>query len=291
MPGRRQRTLELATDIERRGFTGIYGPSIGDCVAMCQALASVTEHIPFGTTVQPIYLRHPIEMARTASFIHELSGGRFALGIGVSHQPAINRLGVQTGKPLEDIRSYVSAMRAAASEVGPLPPIVLATLRDKMLGLAMEIAEGAVWANASRSSMAAQLARVGVDRADPSFLVGNMAPTVIDDEDPAAAAAVCRKILSGYVSLPNYRNYWKACGYVEEMEAVEKALANGERDRLSSCMSDTWLRDVTLHGTTADVRDGVAAWFEAGVKTLIVVPSSTKGGQLVALEELFKAFE
>ena len=55
-------------------------------------------------------------------------------------------------------------------------------------------------------------------------------------------------------------------------------------------MSDRWLRDVTLFGTAAEVREGVEAWRGAGVQTPILVPSSTRGGQMKAFEELFAAF-
>jgi hypothetical protein len=55
-------------------------------------------------------------------------------------------------------------------------------------------------------------------------------------------------------------------------------------------MSDRWLSDCTLYGSVAEVRDGLEAWFDAGVTTPIVVPSSTSGGQLKALEEIFAAF-
>jgi len=157
-----------------------------------------------------------------------------------------------------------------------------------MLQLAVEVADGAVWANAARSHMAESLSVVPADRRD-SFFVGNMIPTVIDD-DRSAAAAVNRRTLTGYVILPNYRNYWKEAGYVEEMEAIEAALAAGERDRLPEIMSDSWLADVTLFGSATDVRDGYEAWLGAGVTTPILVPSSTSGGQMKAFEELFTAF-
>jgi hypothetical protein len=55
-------------------------------------------------------------------------------------------------------------------------------------------------------------------------------------------------------------------------------------------MTDRWLQDVTLFGSVAEVRDGIAAWYEAGVKTLIIVPSSARGNQMTAFEELFSAF-
>ena len=52
--------------------------------------------------------------------------------------------------------------------------------------------------------------------------------------------------MTGYVTLPNYRNYWKHAGYVEEMDAVETALATGSASGCPSLMSDAWLRDCTL---------------------------------------------
>jgi alkanesulfonate monooxygenase SsuD/methylene tetrahydromethanopterin reductase-like flavin-dependent oxidoreductase (luciferase family) len=288
-PGKRARALEMASEIERRGFPGIYCPSLGDALGLCTSLAHVTSTIRFGTAIEPIYLRHPTSMAQTASYIHEVSGGRFDLGLGVSHGPVHAQLRLEVGRPLSDMRDYVGGMRAAGDRIGELPPIVLATLRDRMVALAAEVADGAVWANGSRSHMAASLATIPEERRAKGFFVGNMIPTVIDD-DRAAAAAINRRTLSGYVALPNYRNYWKAAGYVEEMEAIEAAIAAGERDKVPGLMSDKWLADCTLFGTATDVRDGVDAWFDAGVTTPIVVMSSTKGGQFVAIEQLFEVY-
>ncbi|HEX9259486.1 MAG TPA: LLM class flavin-dependent oxidoreductase [Acidimicrobiales bacterium] len=285
-PRKRAAVLAAAVEAERRGFAGIACPSLGGAVGLCVSLAHVTTTIPFWTSIQPIYLQHAAELAGSASHIAEVSGGRFSIGIGVSHGPVHDRLGVQPGKPLSDIEAYVAAMRSVAGDA--LPPVILATLRDRMLDLAVRVADGAVWANASRSAMAAQLDRIPAERRE-SFFVGNMIPTVID-EDLAAARAIHRRTLSGYLALPNYRNYWKQAGYQDEMEAIEQAVAAGDRDRVPELMSDRWIDDCTLSGSASAVRDGVDAWAEAGVTTPIVVMSSTSGGQLKALEELFAAY-
>lgn len=289
-PGRISAILEAAKKAEDIGFTGIYSPSFGDCIGLCLAMAQTTKTINLGTSIQPIYFRNPLELARAASFINEVSTGRFRLGIGVSHAPVHQMIGVEVGKPLSDTRDYVARMRAAEPQTGPLPPITLATLRDKMLALSTEIAEGAVWANGARSHMKAQLANVPSGQRDgEDFFIGDMIPTVISD-DKEAAANVCRKTLMGYIQLPNYRNYWKAAGYVEEMEAIETAIEKGDRDALPGLMTENWLSDVTLYGSLSEVREGLEAWFDTGVKTPILVPSSASGGQLKAIEELFSAF-
>ena len=286
VPGRRLRTLAVAEEIERRGFPGIYGPSLGDSLALCQAIALRTSRIPFGTCITPIYLRNVNEFAHTASFIHEISGGRFRFGIGVSHEPALKRLGAAGGKPLADIRRFVAELRAAP-RVGELPPITLAALRGGMIRLAEEIADGMVFANGARSHMAASLANLSEKaRTNEAFFIGNMIPTCISD-DEAAAKAVNRRTLTSYAYLPNYRNYWREAGYVEEMEGVEAAVKAGDRDGVAAALSDRWLADTTLFGSAAKVREGIDAWFDAGVKTPIIVPSSASGGQMQALEEFF----
>jgi alkanesulfonate monooxygenase SsuD/methylene tetrahydromethanopterin reductase-like flavin-dependent oxidoreductase (luciferase family) len=289
VPGRRSATLELAQRIEKEGYTGIYCPSMNDGLALCEALAQATKTIPFGTSIANIYTRHAYDFANTASFVHEISGGRFRFGIGVSHGPAHQRLGVKPGKPLDDIRKFVADLREGAKTAGDLPPVVLAALRQKMVALSAEIAEGAVWANAARSHMASSLKHLPeAKRNDPAFFIGNMVPTVVSD-DRAAGAAVNRKTLVNYVKLPNYQNYWIEAGFEEEMTAIRKAIAAREDDRIPSLMSERWLREVTLFGSAAEVREGIEAWYAAGVNTLIVVPSSTRGGQMVAFQEIMEA--
>lgn len=289
MAGRRQATLEMAQEIERQGFSGLYCPSFGDGVGLCEALALCTKEIAFGTAIANIYTRHAFDYAQTATLIHELSRGRFYFGIGISHAPTNSRLGVKTGKPLADVRSFVEQLRKGAQRWGDLPPVVLATLRKKMVQLAAEVGQGAVWANAARSHMPTSLSYLGA-AARGSVFVGNMIPTCISD-DRAAAAAVNRKTLTGYVMLPNYQNYWIEAGYEDEMRAIQSAIAAGKLDTIPSLMSDEWLADCTLFGSVKDVRDGVEAWYAAGVTTPILVPSSTSGGQMQAIEELLAAFK
>ncbi|HLY46980.1 MAG TPA: LLM class flavin-dependent oxidoreductase [Stellaceae bacterium] len=289
VPGRRQVTLDFAREAERRGFAGLYVPSIFGNMAQCTALALATTRITFATAIAPIYARTVEDFAHGAAYLHEISGGRFRFGIGVAHGPSHIRMGVTPGKPLADIRAFVARLRSYEG-IGDLPPIILAALRKRMVALSGEIADGVIFANASRSHMAASLAVVpAAKRADPAFLVANMIPTCISD-DIEAAKAVNRRTLTRYTTLPNYRNYWKEAGYEGEMAAIEAAIAEGRQRDIPALMSERWLADATLFGPAAAVRDGVAAWREAGVTTPILVPSSATGNQLKAVEEIFAAF-
>jgi alkanesulfonate monooxygenase SsuD/methylene tetrahydromethanopterin reductase-like flavin-dependent oxidoreductase (luciferase family) len=281
--------IDLARSLETKGFAGAYCASFGDAVGLCEALALTTSRIPFGTAIANLYVRQVSDYAQSAAFIHELAPGRFHFGVGVSHAPVNERLGVRAGRPLADMRAFVEAF-GRNDRFGELPPVVIAGLRKRMVALAGEIAGGVVFANAARSHMRESLSALpAAKRDDAKFFVGDMIPTCISD-DRAAAMERNRKTLVMYVSLPNYRNYWIEAGYAEEMAAIAKAIERGERDRITQLMSDRWLADVSLFGSAAEVREGVEAWLDAGVRTPILVPSSVAGNQLKAFEELFAAY-
>ena len=290
VPGRRAKTVEVAQTLEKKGFPGIYGPSLGDSLSLCNAIALSTTSIEIGTSITPIYTRNVMDFAQTAGFLHEISGGRFKFGVGVSHAPAMNRMGITQGKPLADMRQFVEELKAVP-RVGDMPPIILATLRKKMIQLAEEVGDGMVFANGARSHMGESLS-VLTDKSRDSegFFIGNMIPTCISD-DKAAAAAVNRKTLTSYAFLPNYRNYWKEAGYEQEMTDIEDALQKKDLDRVPECLSDRWLADTTLFGNATEVRDGIEAWFDSGVKTPIIVPSSASGGQIPAIDEFLALWD
>src|SRR5205823_11658478 len=114
--------------------------------------------------------------------------------------------------------------------IGGLAPVVLATLRKRMIALAGEIADGMVFSGGSRAHMPESLAVLpAARRDDPKFFIGNRIRSCISD-DIAEAKAVLRRTMSHYGELPYYRNYWKEAGYVEETNAIEAAIAEGRRD-------------------------------------------------------------
>ena len=286
-PNKRNGILELAAEAETRGFAGLACPGVGGNLALCVSLAHVTTQISFWSSIQPIYLAHPMESAANAAHIFEVSNGRFRLGLGVSHTPMLDRIGLATGKPLSDMRDYVDALHKAERGAGAMPPILLAALRDKMLDLAVDIADGALWANASLTHTPTQVRRIPPARRS-EFHLANMVPTVIDS-DLDAARAIHRRTLGGYIVLPNYRNYWRIAGYAEEMDAIEMALERGDRDAATAAMSDRWIDDCTISGAAEVVREKLAQWFDAGV-TPIAVMSSTTGGQAKAIRQLFELY-
>src|SRR5206468_3316662 len=104
-----------------------------------------------------------------------------------------------------------------------------------------DLADGLIFANGSRSHMQESLSVLPTEkRQDPNFLLANMIPTCVAD-DIEAAKAVNRRTLTRYLLLPNYRNYWKEAGYLDEMTAVETAIAEGRAEDLPGSLCDRWL--------------------------------------------------
>ena len=288
-PNRRRAAVEVAQEAENRGFAGIYIPSPFGNMSFCEALAWNTTRIPFGTAIAPIYQRTMEDFAQSAAFMHEISGGRFKLGIGIAHGPSHVRMGVTPGKPLGDTRNFIEKYHSY-DKLGAMPPVVVATLRQKMIQLAGELGQGLIFANASLQHTPTSLSVLpAAQRTGGDFFIGNMIPTCISD-DIEAAKAINRRTLNGYAFLPNYRNYWKEAGYREEMEAIELCIAEKRNDDIPKYLHDRWLADCTLFGPAAKVRDGVEAWRAAGVHTPVIVASSAAGNQMKALEEDFSTF-
>lgn len=289
-PGERLATLELAREIERRGFTGISVSSSFGNMSQCAGLAFATRRIPFATAIAPIYAQAVDEFAQNGAYLHEVSGGRFQFGIGIAHAPAYLRFEVKPGKPLGDTRAFIEKFKAQ-TQYGPLPPVIVATLRKRMIALAGEIGDGIVFANGSRAYMPDSLSALpDAKRRDPNFFIGNRVRTCISD-DIAEAKAALRKSMASYWLMPNYRNYWKETGYAEEMADAEKLVAAGRAAEMPDRLTDRWLADCTLFGPAAKVREGVEAWRAAGVTAPVVVPIAPDGDQKKALAAAFKAFE
>src|SRR5437660_9477732 len=164
-------------------------------LSMCQWFAWQTERTSFSHSIVPIYQRTIVDFAQSAAMMHEVSNGRFRLGIGIAHGPSHVRMGVTPGKPLADTRAFIEKFRAEEA-FGPLPPIIVAALRKRMVALSGELAEGVVFANVCLSHMDQSLAALpAAKRNDSGFFIGNMIPTCISD-DVEAAKAVNRRTTS-----------------------------------------------------------------------------------------------
>ncbi len=287
-PGSRRLMLELAQRADDAGFSGILTPGRGDSLGLCEAILLGTKRLRVGTNIVNLFARSPIDYARTASLLNELSGERFVLGVGLGAvEPG--RYAGTPGHPLADVRAFVEQYKSLAGEEPSLAPLMVATLRERMVRLAGEVADGATWANGSLSHMAHSLSLVPSEKRR-SFVVGNVIRTCVDS-DRKAAAQVIRTRLRSYFSQPQYPAYWSEAGFEEEMQAATQAVKDGDVEALDAAMTEEWLADVAIYGTPSEVLQRIEAWHAAGVTLLSLDPLSTTGSEVRAFESVFAAVE
>ncbi len=285
---------------ESLGYESVYATHIAgrEAMTVMTAYAMRSERVRLGTGVVPIYTRTPATMAQTAVTIDELSGGRFNLGIGVSHRPVVEGWHGQTiDKPASEMREYVAIVRAILRGEDPPPgekwqtsfhlagadprpdlPIYIAALSPRMLRLAGEIADGVIlWlctpeyirdvvvpeVTAGREQSGRSLEGFDIVPAVPSGLV----------EDPSEAWAAMRRDLLTYFSLPFYRAMIERSGYEADIAAFDVAAGAGDGDAMQAAISEGFLRALTAVGDEAAVRAGVQRYLDAGATTPCVGPS------------------
>lgn len=207
---------ETAARIESLGYSALWIPdTLGrDPFVNAATLLDATTDLIVATGIANIHMRHPGMMKQGAFSLAELSGGRFVLGLGVSHAPMVEGLRqLPYEKPLSTMRTYVDAMNGSMyMGVAPAeePLTVLAALGPKMLAMAAEKTAGAhpYWTTPDHTAQAREI--MGPD----ALLCVEQKCVLTTDAD--VAHAVTRDQLGMYADLPNYRNNWIRLGFTEE---------------------------------------------------------------------------
>jgi probable F420-dependent oxidoreductase len=214
----------FARRVEAWGYSALWLPESRGRNVMAHSawlLANTTKLI-VAPGIANIYARDPMAMANGQRGLAEQSGGRFLLGVGVSHAPSVEGLRGHTyGRPVATMRRYLEAM-ATAPYAAPEPPekplTVLAALGPRMLALSAELADGSHPYNVPPEHTEEARRIMG-----PGKL---LCPEVwvLLETDPAVARAAARQALAPYMQLENYANNWRRLGFGDD-------LAGGGSDR------------------------------------------------------------
>ena len=144
-PAAAQRTF--VREMERLGYGTLwYGEALAqEAFARGAIYLAATERLVIASGIANIWARDAAAMANGGRTLSEAWPGRFILGIGVSHAPLVKLRGGDYGRPYSAMRDYLDAMVAAPwrGPAAELPPIVLAALGPRMVGLACERTAGA----------------------------------------------------------------------------------------------------------------------------------------------------
>jgi probable F420-dependent oxidoreductase len=209
-------TADIARQIESLGYSTLWvGETFGrDPFAQLAYLGQHTSRLRLATGIANVYHRHPGVMLQGANTVAEQTGGRVLLGLGVSSPVIVNKVrGIEYGKPLSFMRSYLDAMEASRyTSVAPAEPVpvVLAALGPNMLRLAAERTAGAHPYNVTPDHTAMAREVMGPDA---GLYVEQK---VLLCEDAARARATGAAVIKFYTRAPGYRNAWLRLGFTEE---------------------------------------------------------------------------
>jgi probable F420-dependent oxidoreductase len=228
---------EFVREMERLGYGTLwYGEALAqEAFARGAIYLAATERLVIASGIANIWARDAAAMANGGRTLAEAWPGRFILGIGVSHAPLVRMRGHDYGRPYSAMREYLDAMDAApwGGPEAELPPIVLAALGPKMVGLARERTAGAY----PYFTTTAHIREVrGILGPEP-FLAADL-PVVLAD-NLVAARAIGDRHLSYYLGSANYRNNLLRIGWPEaDLEKpgsdalFEAIVAWGDLDRI-----------------------------------------------------------
>lgn len=244
-PSRRTEIEETAAELEELGFGALW---IGGSPAPEQAepLLAATSTITVGTSIMNIWQHTAEEAATQHARLNAAHGGRFVLGMGVSHAEAAKDDATRDElrrRPYSAMRTYLDGLDAAPLPV-PAGERALAALGPKMLELSRDRALGALPYLVTAEHTARAREVLGTD----ALLAPEL--KVVLDADPERARATARDYLQRYLALANYRNSWLRMGFGED------DLADGGSDRL--------LDAVYAFGDAEAVRARVGTFFDAG---------------------------
>jgi probable F420-dependent oxidoreductase len=257
---------ELAQRTEQLGYTVLWYPEVlgYESFALGSFLLTQTTRLVIASGIANMYARDATTAKQGQHTLAKLSGGRFLLGLGVSHVPLVEEArGHQYRPPVATMRAYLEAMDKAVAIAPSLeepPPTVLAALGPQMTALAAARTAGALPYNVTPEHTARARAILGPDR----WLCVEQKVLLVTDA--TKAREVARQAMAFYLPLPNYRQNWQRLGFREE------DLAHGGSNRFVDAMV-AW-------GDESAIRQRLQAHVDAGASHVCIQPLHPDGQPL-----------
>jgi probable F420-dependent oxidoreductase len=256
----------LAQRLEDLGYGHLWIPEAFGRDPMIGAswLLANTTRLQVATGIANTYARDPMAMVNAQYGLNEQSGGRFLLGIGVSHSMLVEGVrGHEYRPPLAEMKTYLVAMaKVQYSGVQPAekPLTVIAALGPKMLEVARDMADGAHPYNVTPGHTAKAREILG-----PGKLLMVEQKCVLET-DPARARAIGRRVIGHSINLPNYRNSFLRMGFTTD------DLENGGSDRL--------IDGLLAWGDESAIRARIQEHWDAGADQVCIQVVAKEGMRL-----------
>ncbi|GAA4755043.1 TIGR03564 family F420-dependent LLM class oxidoreductase [Gordonia alkaliphila] len=242
------RAIESLSALHNEGFRRVWSTQMPYEPDALTAIAVAGREVPgieFGTSVLPMQNQHPMSLAQRALTTNSIIGGRLNLGLGLSHQVVTEGMwGIPYNKPVQRTNEVLDGLlpllagekanapgdfvttRGALSFVdAPVPPVYLAALGPKMLGVAGRRTAGTVtWMTGPttlRDHIVPTLHAAATDAGRPAGAVRTVAilPVSVTDDAVGARAAAAEQFAI-YNTLPSYRAMLDREGYEASTDAA-----------------------------------------------------------------------
>lgn len=294
--------VDYATRAEEAGFANAWLPEItfGDAFVHATAAAMQTERLVLATGVVGIWARSPVTTAMSAASLHELSGGRLVLGLGLQSRGYVGEWhGARYERPLRAMREYLTIVRRilGGEEVTfegeifrvrgfrlTIPPegrvpIYLAAIAPRMVELAGEVADGVLgycWSLDYFSEVVMPHLETGASRAGRSldgFDVACGFPSVVGDDGIEGARGQAIMFATATSSSPGYVASLEQAGFGAARAAVEERVRAADARGALAAAPDEMVDACTLSGPRDHILERIAAYGRAGMTTVVLNPA------------------
>lgn len=272
----------LVRRIEDSGYDDVWSAEATefDGFTPLAVAAENSERLRLVSGIVNVFTRGPALLAQSAAAMADLSQGRFVLGLGASSNVIVEQWnGIAFRRPLAKVSTTVEYLRAVlAGERGPggfklasppaAPvPIVLAALRERMLRLAGEVADG-VFANFLPLS-GVELVSKTFGRPEKELACRFFSIHGTEDE----ALALAKRTFVAYATVPVYSEFFRWLGHAEQIDPVVEAWNAGDRGRAVELAPEGLIRETFLLGPVEAQRERLAEFASAGIQTAVLAVS------------------
>jgi len=276
---------------EQAGIQAVWMTTGGarlDSITLFAAAAVSTATIKFGTSIVPIYPRHPLVMVQQAQVVAQMAPGRFRLGVGPSHRPTMRAMGIQMPSPLGNLRDYLRILKALLQQgevdyqgeyyqvkdrlAEPVDvPVMASALQRGSFDLCGAEADGAIsWVCPASylKDVALPAIKAGADQAGrPAPPLIAHVPVCVHDDDAEIKSAF--REFAMYPRLPFYRRMLVSSGFPEASQAT---------------WSDAMIDGLVVYGDEAKVAQGLRNILDFGASEVLVSPILAGADRAASLE-------
>ena len=296
LPGPLHSHRERLAELADLGYTDIWSAEADGADAFTPlALAAAWEpRLRLGTAIVPAYTRAPACFAQSVASMADAAPGRFAIGIGSSSNVIVERWnGVPFEEPYKKVRDVVRFLKDALSgekvkhaydtfEVNGFrlgvrpeqtPPILVAALRAGMLRLAGREADGAIinWLSPEDVTTVAGIVKDAGGGEDREIVARIFC---CPSENTERVREAAKFAVAAYLNVPVYAAFHEWLGRGPQLQGMWDAWKAGDRKAALAAIPDEVVDDLVVHGSPAECRAKIDAYFDNGVTTssLAILP-------------------